>query len=77
MIASFLREDFKDETLLKVKGQPKTCRFKDHSTDEVFGSVMCKHPNFKGYMCIEDWCLGYIKKELLYKFKRDYLKQEA
>ena len=68
MIATFLREDYSDKILLSKKGQPKTCRFKDRSG--VYGSVMCQHPDFEGYICIEDWCLSFIKKEHLPKYKR-------
>lgn len=70
MIAKFLSEDYSDETLLKCKGQPKSCRFKDHSSGGVFGAIMCHHSDFKGYMCIEDWCLAFIKKELWSQYKR-------
>ena len=70
MIAEFLREDYSDETLLKFKGQPNTCRFKDHSQGEVFGSVLCHHSDFEGYMCIEDWCLSFIKRELRSQYRR-------
>ena len=70
MNASFLREDYTDKKLKAAKGQPETCRFKDHSNGEVIGSVLCQHPDFRGLMCIEDWCLSFIKKELHYKYKR-------
>ena len=65
MIASWLREDYSDEHLLCVKGQPNTCRFKGHG---VYGSIVCTHSDFYGYRCIEDWCLSYIKREYRDKY---------
>ena len=66
MIAKWLREDYTDEQLLRVKGQPKTCRFKGHG---VLGSILCTHSDFFGLRCIEDWCLSFIVRSYHKNYK--------
>lgn len=54
------KEDYSNEMLENLKGQPKTCRFRQGHG--VYGGIFCTHSDFYGYACIEDYCLSCFER---------------
>lgn len=65
MRPSHAKESYSDELLMKLKGVPNTCKFKDRHG--VFGTIICNHYDYRGYVCIEDYCLSVFDRKYVDK----------